>query len=132
MDGLNAAVADSVLMDNIGDLDDIITTDLLLQTPIERVAQRKLCNSCKQLLCATECFDGNLKTCRGCLRVRRTYQRRKRKQKLENAIRSDLISDPTQPLATVNNEACDTGAVPGGHHGPIAAVAKDEIPRMPN
>ena len=114
MDGLDATIADSALMDDIGDFHDIIATDILLQTPKERVAQRKICNSCKQLLCAKECFDGNLKTCRGCLRVRRTYQRRKRKQKLEEAIRSDLISDLTQPLATVNNEACDTGAVPGG------------------
>ena len=130
MDELDAAIADSALLDNIGDLDDIITTDLLLPTPKERVGQRKICNSCKQLLCAKECFDGNLKTCRGCLRVRRTYRRRKRKQKLEEAIRSDLISDPTQPLATANNQACGTGAVPGGHHVPIAAVARAEIPRM--
>ena len=132
MDELEAAITDSVLLDNIGNLDDIIATDLLLQTPKERVAQRKICNSCKKLLCAKECFDGNLKTCRGCLRVRRIYQRRKRKQKLEEAIRSDLISDLTQPSATVNNEACDTGAVPGGHHVPIAAVVRTEIPRRSN
>ena len=132
MDELDAAITDSVLLDNIGALDDIIATDLLLQIPKERVAQRKICNSCKQLLCAKECFDGNLKTCRGCLRVRKTYQRRKRKKKLENAIRSDLMSDPTQPLAAVNNEACDTGAVPGGHHVPSAEVDRAEIPRMSN
>ena len=91
MDELDAAITDSVLLDNIGNLDDIIATDLLLQTPKERVAQRKICNSCKKLLCAKECFDGNLKTCRGCLRVRRTYQRRKRKQKLEEADLENLI-----------------------------------------
>ena len=131
MDELDAAIADPALLDNIGDLDDIMATDLLLQIPKERVG-RKICNSCKKLLCAKECFDGNLKTCRGCLRVRRTYQRRKRKKKIEEAIRSDLVSNPTQPLATVNNEACDTGAVPGGHHVPIAEAANAEILRMPN
>ena len=132
MDELDAAIADPALLDNIGDLDDIMATDLLLQIPKERVG-RKICNSCKKLLCAKECFDGNLKTCRGCLRVRKTYQRRKRKKKLENAIRSDLVSNPTQPLATViNNEACDTGAVPGGHHVPSAEVDRAEIPRMSN
>ena len=50
-----------------------------------------------------------------------------KKKKLEEAIRSDLVSNLTQPLATVNNEACDTGAVPGGHHVPSA-----DIPRMSN
>ena len=94
MDELDAAITDSVLLDNIGALDDIIATDLLLQIPKERVG-RKICNSCKKLLCAKECFDGNLKTCRGCLRVRRTYQRRKRKQKIEEAIRNDLVSNAT-------------------------------------
>ena len=50
-----------------------------------------MCKSCKQWLCK-ECFDADKLTCRGCLRVRRTYQRRKRKERLINANQANYYS----------------------------------------
>ena len=93
MEQLDAGVVDSDLFTIVGELGDIGAEGLEQWVSPNQIEQRKICNSCKKLLCSRECFDGNLKTCRGCLRVRRTYQRKKRKEKLKEAIRREVISE---------------------------------------
>ena len=64
---------------------------LSVQVPNAKVG-KKLCSSCKIELCEKECFDGNRKTCRGCLRSRRTYQRKKRRERLERKLRREITA----------------------------------------
>ena len=89
MDHINdATLLDSDLLNTIGDLGSRDFEHLLSDNP---VGQRKMCKSCKTSQCAKECFDNDRKTCRGCLRVKKTYQRRKRKEKLlRNANETDV------------------------------------------
>ena len=84
----DATLLDSDLLNTIGDLGSRDFEHLLSDNP---VGQRKMCKSCKTSQCAKECFDNDRKTCRGCLRVKKTYQRRKRKEKLlRNANETDV------------------------------------------
>ena len=51
-----ATLLDSELLNTIGDLGSHDLEHLLSDKP---VGQRKMCNSCKTLLCAKECFDNS-------------------------------------------------------------------------
>ena len=104
MEQLDAGVVDSDLFTIVGELGDIGAEGLEQWVSPNQIEQRKICNSCKKLLCSRECFDGNLKTCRGCLRVRRTYQRKKRKEKLKEAIRREVISEKKPHVGKVLDE----------------------------
>jgi len=105
MEQLDAGDVDSDLFTVLGELGDNIGAEGLERwVSPNQIEQRKVCNSCKKLLCSIECFDGNLKTCRGCLRVRRTYQRKKRKEKLREAIRREVVSEKIPQVGKVQDK----------------------------
>ena len=72
--------------------------------PEEALPQRKKCSSCKQHLCARECFDASRKTCRGCLRMHRAHQRRKRKERMKEAMRREVASETTSRVSGAEDD----------------------------
>ena len=92
---------DTFALDTV--FDDVNVTDQSIP-PEEALPQRKKCSSCKQHLCARECFDANRKTCRGCLRMHRERHRRKRKERLKEAMKRADTSETTSRVGGAEDD----------------------------